>query len=200
MEAARADSQAAREARNAVLVTSSFPDVARAYIDLRTAQEPRLNIANAKYRRRQTNPRPRAAAFRPRPDQRTRCRPRQAPDFHRAGRRRPAAGSRHQRPAPPRRTARRTDARSPALEAEGYSKLQPPPDSLPTRAVKVVTGLPVELLRRRPDIRQAERELAADNARIGVATADLFPRVAITGGYGLEGQGIGRIPPVSRQL
>ncbi len=47
-------------------------------------------------------------------------------------------------------------------------------------------GLPSELLRRRPDIRRAERELAAASARIGVATADLFPRFSLTGALGLQ--------------
>jgi multidrug efflux system outer membrane protein len=42
----------------------------------------------------------------------------------------------------------------------------------------------VELLRRRPDIRQAERRLAAATARVGVATADLYPRVNLRGFYG----------------
>jgi NodT family efflux transporter outer membrane factor (OMF) lipoprotein len=48
-------------------------------------------------------------------------------------------------------------------------------------------GAPVELLRRRPDIRQTERELAGANARIGVATANLFPSVALTAGFGAQG-------------
>ena len=47
-------------------------------------------------------------------------------------------------------------------------------------------GLPSELLRRRPDIRRVERELAAATARIGIATADLFPRFSLTGALGLQ--------------
>lgn len=48
-------------------------------------------------------------------------------------------------------------------------------------------GLPSELLRRRPDIRQAERELEATTARIGIATTDLFPRLTLTGRLGTQG-------------
>jgi multidrug efflux system outer membrane protein len=47
-------------------------------------------------------------------------------------------------------------------------------------------GNPAELLRRRPDIRIAERSLAAATASIGVATADLFPRVTFVGTIALE--------------
>ncbi len=43
------------------------------------------------------------------------------------------------------------------------------------------------LIRRRPDIRQAERSIAADTARVGVATADLYPQVSIGGSLGLAG-------------
>src|SRR5207249_4147461 len=45
---------------------------------------------------------------------------------------------------------------------------------------------PTELLRNRPDIRAAERSLAAATARIGVEVADLFPRVTFNGSVGLE--------------
>ena len=48
-------------------------------------------------------------------------------------------------------------------------------------------GLPLDLLRRRPDIRQAEREVAAATARIGAATAYLFPTVSVTTGFGAQG-------------
>jgi NodT family efflux transporter outer membrane factor (OMF) lipoprotein len=57
------------------------------------------------------------------------------------------------------------------------------PDAI---AVQIPAGLPSDLLRRRPDIRSAEREVAAATARVGVATADLFPKFSITGTTGLE--------------
>ncbi|HZL37024.1 MAG TPA: efflux transporter outer membrane subunit, partial [Tepidisphaeraceae bacterium] len=51
----------------------------------------------------------------------------------------------------------------------------------------VPIGLPSDLLRRRPDIRRAERQLAAATAQIGVATADLFPHFAMNGTLTLQG-------------
>jgi NodT family efflux transporter outer membrane factor (OMF) lipoprotein len=48
----------------------------------------------------------------------------------------------------------------------------------------IPVGDGVELLRRRPDVRQAERRVAAATARIGVATADLYPRISLTGFFG----------------
>jgi len=55
---------------------------------------------------------------------------------------------------------------------------------IPLHPPGVPVGLPSDLLRRRPDIRRAERELAVSTARIGVATADLFPRFSLTGAFG----------------
>jgi len=49
------------------------------------------------------------------------------------------------------------------------------------------------LLSRRPDIRQAERELAAATARVGVATADLYPKVTLGGSVGSSAIGLGAI-------
>lgn len=49
-----------------------------------------------------------------------------------------------------------------------------------------LTGIDAELLRRRPDIRKAERELAAQSARIGIAKSDLYPRFFLSGSIGLE--------------
>jgi multidrug efflux system outer membrane protein len=57
---------------------------------------------------------------------------------------------------------------------------------IPVPPARVVVGLPAQLLARRPDVRRAERELAAATARVGVATADFYPRVSLTGAFGLE--------------
>jgi NodT family efflux transporter outer membrane factor (OMF) lipoprotein len=57
---------------------------------------------------------------------------------------------------------------------------------LPGLPISVVVGIPAETLRRRPDVRRAERNLAAQTARIGVATADLYPKFRLFGSVGLE--------------
>ena len=55
------------------------------------------------------------------------------------------------------------------------------PAAIPGAPPDVAIGLPAELLRQRPDIRGAERRLAAETARIGIATADLYPRFGLVG-------------------
>jgi NodT family efflux transporter outer membrane factor (OMF) lipoprotein len=61
-----------------------------------------------------------------------------------------------------------------------------PPATIPALPDKVDTGLPLDLLRRRPDIREAERNLAGATARIGAATANLFPHVSLIAATGLQ--------------
>jgi NodT family efflux transporter outer membrane factor (OMF) lipoprotein len=186
LEAAEADTQAATEARNAVLI-SVIGDVARAYIDFRTAQE-RLhiaqdNIAIAKqsldvvqqlFGRGLTAELDVALARRQLATEQSGVAPLEE-DITQAERRLEFLLGRE--------PGTMKDELATAAE-------------LPTPPMNVITGIPADLLRRRPDIRQAERQLAAENARIGVATADLFPRVAITAGVGLQGQGLGRVPTV----
>lgn len=58
------------------------------------------------------------------------------------------------------------------------------PRPLPVIAKALPIGDPAELLRRRPDVRVAERQLAAATANVGLATADLFPRVSLSGFLG----------------
>ncbi len=65
------------------------------------------------------------------------------------------------------------------------------PKALPDLPTLVAIGNPETLLRRRPDVRAAERTLAADTARIGIATADLFPRVTFNGNFDFQAMKIG---------
>jgi NodT family efflux transporter outer membrane factor (OMF) lipoprotein len=61
----------------------------------------------------------------------------------------------------------------------------PPPD--------IAVGVPAELVRQRPDLRRAERELAAQTARIGVATSDLYPRFSLVGSFTFSGTKFKRV-------
>jgi NodT family efflux transporter outer membrane factor (OMF) lipoprotein len=70
--------------------------------------------------------------------------------------------------------------REPAALERDLSKAGPIPPTPP----EVPVGLPSDLIRRRPDIRRAEAQLHAATARIGVATADLFPKFNLTGSFG----------------
>ncbi len=61
-----------------------------------------------------------------------------------------------------------------------------PAKLIPAIPPQVPVNLPSDLLRQRPDIRRAERQLAAATAEVGVATADLFPRFSLAALLGLE--------------
>jgi len=57
---------------------------------------------------------------------------------------------------------------------------------LPVPSVRVAVGVPAQVLRRRPDVRGAERKLAAETYRIGVARAELYPKFTLSGTIGIE--------------
>ena len=67
--------------------------------------------------------------------------------------------------------------------------LEPAPDSpLPSAPDVIASGLPVELLRRRPDLRQAERQLARASALSAQAVAELYPRLSLGAAFGWESE------------
>ncbi len=69
---------------------------------------------------------------------------------------------------------------------------------IPAMTSLVITDLPSELLLRRPDIRYAERKIAEANANIGVATAELYPRVNLSAFIGLQNTRITDFTPIGK--
>jgi NodT family efflux transporter outer membrane factor (OMF) lipoprotein len=57
---------------------------------------------------------------------------------------------------------------------------------IPVAPAKIVIGVPADLLRRRPDVRAAERAAAFQSEQVGIATADLFPSISVGGSFGYE--------------
>jgi NodT family efflux transporter outer membrane factor (OMF) lipoprotein len=64
---------------------------------------------------------------------------------------------------------------------------------LPPAPAEIPVGLPSELLRRRPDIREAERNVQAAAARVGVQTSKLFPSISLTAEYGGQSGSVGNL-------
>ncbi len=58
---------------------------------------------------------------------------------------------------------------------------------IPAFPARIAVGTPLDVLRRRPDVQEAERLLAAATAHIGVATADLYPDLSVSGAFGAQG-------------
>lgn len=176
IESAEARAQSAEEARRAVVI-QVIAEVVRSYIDLRMAQSLRANaIADANAQAEIA----RLVADRLRVGLASRF------DLVRA-----------------QAQARGTAATVPGFEGDAAAAAfrlalllgQPPealydrlrqPGSLPPVIIEVGAGLRSDLLRRRPDIRQAERDLAASTAEVGVATAELFPHLSLLGGIGQQ--------------
>jgi NodT family efflux transporter outer membrane factor (OMF) lipoprotein len=59
---------------------------------------------------------------------------------------------------------------------------------VPVTPPDVVVGVPADLIRRRPDVRRAERQVAAQSALIGVAVSDLYPHISLVGTIGVEAE------------
>ena len=64
---------------------------------------------------------------------------------------------------------------------------------IPTAPAQVVIGVPADLLRRRPDVRSAERAAASQSEQIGIAVADLFPSISLAGSLGYEASDAGNL-------
>ena len=75
----------------------------------------------------------------------------------------------------------------------GMEALLHGPQSIPSASRRVAIGIPAELLRRRPDIRSAELNAAAECARIGVAEADLYPRFYLLGDVGVQSSDVAKL-------
>jgi NodT family efflux transporter outer membrane factor (OMF) lipoprotein len=189
-EAARAETDAARAARYDV-ITSVVADVVRAYVDLRGFQvragvlhkasdvlRESLRIVNIRYQRGITNELDVALATRELATLEAQIAPVEAE----------ANAAQY--------TLAVLVGEYPENMREELSK----PDLIPTMPAAAAPGLPLDLLKRRPDIQQAERELAAATARIGVATASLFPDVTVSAAIGSQGQGWGTIPSVNKHI
>ena len=71
---------------------------------------------------------------------------------------------------------------------------------VPTVSIKLAVGVPADVIRQRPDIRQAERELAAQTSRIGEAEADLYPQFTLNGSIGLEALSFGDLFSSSNRI
>jgi NodT family efflux transporter outer membrane factor (OMF) lipoprotein len=171
VEAARADAEAVQAARDAVRVTVAA-ETTRAYINacayafaIAVARDS-LNTSNENLRLVTEQERAGTAG---------------KLDLERAG----AASASARAAIPPLENQRRRAlfelaallGATPAEVPEAANACAKPPEPVAT----VPVGDGAALLRRRPDLRQAERRLAADTARIGVATADLYPRISLGG-------------------
>lgn len=190
MQAARADAQATLAERNQVLV-AVIADVARAYIDMRGLQtraailhnadktlQESLRIVRIRYERGITNELDVTLAARELGVLEAQIAPVEAEVS----------------------AAQYTIATLLGLYPEDLIKELTPPAMIPSVPAVVQSGLPLDLLRRRPDIAQAERELASFTAQIGVATANLFPQLAVTAAIGYQRQGLGTTPVIGQHI
>jgi len=180
VEAAKADAEASVEDSRAVLITT-LGEVARTYIDLRGAQAKRRIVADNIATERDL--------------------------LDLAGQRRQAGLSSHIDVVRAAAEASAAEAQLPSLdqqitvdinalskllalepgalraELQAATPVPPPPPLVPI-------GLPADLARRRPDIREAEARLHAATARMGVAVGDLYPKLTLSAGGGYQSQSV----------
>ena len=64
---------------------------------------------------------------------------------------------------------------------------------IPAAPADVAVGIPADLLRRRPDVRRAEREAAAQSARIGIAESEFYPHISLTGTIGWSSEDLSNL-------
>ncbi|HVY08367.1 MAG TPA: efflux transporter outer membrane subunit [Burkholderiales bacterium] len=188
IEAARYDTGAFAAERNAVLITV-VADVVRAYIDMRGLQTQQLilqrnlasagkllELAQARYERGITNELDVTLARR----QLATLRAKTAP------------------------LAAQVSALQYAIAVlvgqfpEDVVQELAAPQLMPQIPDRVNAGLPLDLVRRRPDVVEAERVLAGATARVGVATARLLPTIVLTAGAGQQAQGLGVTPRMDK--
>jgi NodT family efflux transporter outer membrane factor (OMF) lipoprotein len=190
IEAAHYDAQSAAAARDAVQVTV-ISDVARAYVDLRGLQmqlavqlqsvraaQDLLNVVQARFDRGIINELDVTLARRQLASAQAQIAPLRAQIS----------------------AAQQAIAVLLGLFPEDLTSELSAPGLIPAMPDQIAPGIPVDLIRRRPDIREAEWELAGATARIGVATALLFPRIELTGGVGAQGIGSGLTPNSSQHI
>jgi NodT family efflux transporter outer membrane factor (OMF) lipoprotein len=178
VEAAKADTQASVEDSRAVLI-STLGDVGRAYLDLRGAQAKRRvveeNIATERNLLDLAGQRRRAGLN---------------TEIDVARIAAEAATSVAQLPLLDRQISEDVNQLSKLMDlAPGALRAElDAPRATPVGPQFVPIGLPSELARRRPDIREAEARLHAATAQVGVAVADLYPRLTLNANGGLQAE------------
>lgn len=180
VEAADADSTAALEDSRAVLV-SLLGDVGRAYLDLRSAQARRKIVEDSIATRRE---------LLELASQRRRAGLSGDIDVVRAAAE--ASSAEAQLPTLDRQITRDINQLSQLIgRPPGALRTELQPSGrVPPVPPRVPVGLPADLARRRPDIREAEARLHAATARVGVAVADLYPRLTLNAQSGVQGQSL----------
>lgn len=176
VESADANIDASVEARRQTLVTS-LAELARDYIQLRGAQETmsiaRRNLASAQESARLAGERERGGL---------------GTDLDTANAQAQVESTAATLPQLEQQQAQTINAISLLLgEPPGALAAElTPPKPVPPLPPRVPVGIPSELTRRRPDIRQAEAQLHAATADIGEAQAEFFPRITLSGSFALQ--------------